>query len=279
MAKKSSIYNYLALTLFSVLAGWWLYLRLGESSDDAKELFSACYGLMALFGAFVGLKTSKLWGGYKSLIGRSVLFLSLGLLAQEFGQISYSLYTVFLDKEIPYPSIGDLGYAGSIFLYAYGLISLGRALSIRFTSKTFGKNIFSVFLPLAMLVVSYVEFLRDYSFEGASKLVVALDFGYPFGQAIYVSMAILVFFLSRKYLGGKMRPSILAIIFALIIQYASDFTFLFQTNRGTWTTAGINDFLYLVSYLAMTTAIIKLYKVNETLLTAGDQTQSSEEAS
>lgn len=266
----------LSVVVFSVLSAWWLTLRLtSEPSGSSLEWFSATYGMMALFGAITGLSISRQWGGAKSLIGKAIMLFSLGLFAQEFGQISYSLYTLLFHKEIPYPSIGDVGYFGSVILYAWGVIILGRALAIKFSSKTYANNILAIILPLVLLGASYLEFLKGYDFSEMPLLVIALDFGYPLGQAFYLALAVLVFLLSRKYLGGAMRPVILALIIALAVQYAADFMFLYQTKNETWTTAGINDFTYLFSYLVMTTAIIRFKAVSDKIMSTG---RDSEEA-
>ena len=42
---------------------------------------------------------------------------------------------------------------------------------------------------------------------------------------------------------------------ALMFQYLSDFTFLYQANAGTWYVGGLNDFLYFISYLMMTLSL------------------------
>jgi len=234
-------------------------------SDFALELFSGVYGVMALFGAVVGFKLSKEWGGRKSYVGRAIIMFALGLLAQEFGQITYSLYTLIFEQEIPYPSIGDIGYFGSIFFYIYGVWLLGKAVGAKYSIQSLGSKLLVVLIPAAVLAVSYWFFLREYEFDWSNPLTVFLDFGYPLGQAIYLSLAILVFTLSRKYLGGVMRPVILFLLFALAVQYVADFMFLYQTYHETWTTAGANDYVYLVAYFLMTVALLRFKFVANTI--------------
>ena len=53
-----------------------------------------------------------------------------------------------------------------------------------------------------------------------------------------------------------MRLPILLFLGALVLQYLSDFSFLYQASAGTWYAGGWNDFLYLISYLAMTVALL-----------------------
>lgn len=259
----------LATVIFGGLSVWWVALQLMEApSDFALELFSGVYGAMALFGAIVGFILAREWGGWKSYIGRAIRMFSFGLLAQEFGQITYSLYTLILHQEIPYPSIGDIGYFGSIFFYVYGVWLLGKAVGTKFSLRSYGNKLVAVIIPAAILAASYWYFLRDYEADWSQKLTTFLDFGYPLGQAIYISLAILVFTLSRKYLGGLMRPVILFVLFALGIQYMADFMFLYQTYHETWTTAGPNEYVYLFAYFVMTMALLGFKTVADKIRTS-----------
>lgn len=257
---KDKKYFLFSSLLFAVLSFWWLFIFIkgyaGETPE--AELFSATYGMMALTGGVIGLKVSKKWGGHKSHIGKFTLLISLGLLAQEFGQISYSLYTFLFHTEIPYPSIGDVGYFGSVVLYIWAVTFLIRALRLK-SKLTSGLNkLMVVFIPSILLVASYAFFLKGYVFDASSPLTIFLDFGYPLGQVLYISLALLALFLSRNYLGGIMKPVVLFLIFALLSQYISDFTFLYSVSRGSWQTGGINDYMYLISYFIMTIALLHL---------------------
>lgn len=246
------------ILLFIALSAWWAVLNLkGLAGDtDQAELFSAFYGFMALFGGVVGIFVSAHWGGWKSLIGKSIIMASLGLLAQEFGQIAYSLYTYLFHTEIPYPSAGDIGYFGSIIFYVLAGRYLIKALSLKKTLSSLVNKLIVLGVPLLLLIGSYVLFLKDYEFDFSNPLVVFLDFGYPLGQAVYISLALLAFILSRNYLGGLMKPVIMFVIFALFVQYLADFTFLYQVSHETWQTAGINDYMYLFSYFIMTLSLL-----------------------
>ncbi|MFH1170724.1 MAG: hypothetical protein V1704_04165 [Candidatus Vogelbacteria bacterium] len=183
--------------------------------------------------------------------------MSLGLLAQSFGQSVFSFY-FYTGAELPYPSLADLGFFGSIPLYIYGVILLGRASGIKVSLKSYAKQIVAFIIPLLMLGVSYYIFLKDYEFDWSQPIKTFLDFGYPLGQAFYVSIAILVFILSRKILGGIMKIPILIFLIALVSQYLSDYLFLYQSNNGTFVGGGSVDYMYLVSYFLMALSLIVL---------------------
>ena len=252
---KKNNYLVFVTVLFGFFVLFWAIIHIFKL-EHLYEIFSDTYGGMALLSGIYGLKLSKSWGYTKSLVGKSILLFSLGLVAQGFGQVTYSIYYLVLGIDVPYPSIGDLGYFGSIPLYIFGVWFLGKAAGMAHSLKSCKGIIVSVLVPLVILVASYAFFLSGYDFMEVPPLVVFFDFGYPLGQAIYLALAITVYLLSKSMLGGIMKDRVLILLAALLAQYAADFTFLFQASRDVWEAGGINDFMYLVSYLLMFIALV-----------------------
>lgn len=251
-----------AFLLFLVLSIWWIATQLFyQGNDNAHQLFAAVYGVMALWGAVWGMMISTKWGGMKSTFGKAIFFLSLGLLLQEFGQLAYSYYIYYLRIEVPYPSIGDIGYFGSIPCYIYGIWLLGKASGVKFLASDMQTKLIAIVQPVIVLLLGYVLFIKNYEFNWVNPLTVFLDFGYPLGEAVYMSIAIMAFIMSRRVLGGIMRSKILWILFALIIQFLSDYTFLYQARNGIWYAGGINDYMYLCAYFIMTLSLLQLNTV------------------
>ncbi len=251
----------LALGAFAVLALWWLVLSPFSptpETESARNIWGGIYQIMAYLGGISGLLISHKWGGLKSLLGRSVMAFSIGLLCQGFGQTVYTYYLFTQHIAAPYPSLGDLGYFGTIPFYVYGAVLLAKVSGVKISLKSYTYKLQALFIPILMLLISYVLFLREYVFDFSAPVKTFLDFGYPMGQAIYVSIAILTFVLSRNILGGIMRRPILFFLFALVLQYLCDYIFLYQFNAGNWYVGGINDFMYLTSYFLMTLALIYL---------------------
>lgn len=247
-----------ATSILFLLLAWWLAINYVIRVDDAhRQYFAAVYGIVALMGGLWGHDVSKKWGGVRSLLGRALLMFSLGLFAQEFGQIAYSFYAVYLHVEIPYPSIGDLGYFSSIIFYGYGVILLARASGAKISLKSVGSKFQAVLLPVCMLFISYYFFLANYSFHWDNPLGVFLDFGYPLGQAIYVSLALVTYLLLSKVLGGVMKNRILFVLYALCTQYVADYAFLYQVHNQIWQASSTSDLLYLFAYYVMTLALLQ----------------------
>ncbi len=250
-----------AIVFFSLFTFWWIYLQIsgGKGKNVQYDLFTVTYGIMALWGGVWGLHIAKKWGGLKSVMGKAIFLLSIGLLAQEFGQLAYTYYIYIKHIEVPYPSWGDVGYFGSIPFYSLGVLYLAKASGVKIGLRSFANKIQAVVLPLIMLLVSDLLFLQAYIFDWTKPLTVFLDFGYPFGDAIYVSLALITYMLSRTVLGGIMKNKILFILFALVVQFTADYTFLFQVSRKVWTISGINDYIYFLAYTVMTLGLLQLH--------------------
>ncbi|MBI2314558.1 hypothetical protein HYU93_00640 [Candidatus Daviesbacteria bacterium] len=256
----------IATVFFVFMTIWWLTIFLPGSKETFQNyLFAATYGLICLWGGSWGLIISKKWGGFSSAIGRAIIFFSLGLLAQEFGQLVFSYYNIFLKIEIPYPSLADVGFFGSIPFYIFGMAYLAKAAGSKFSLNTITNKLQIVVVPVSMLMISYLLFLKGYEFDFSDPLKVFLDFGYPFGEAFYISVAILAYFLSRKLLGGVMKSRILLLIGAFVMQYLADFNFLYQNSQGTWVNGGYGDYIYFLAYFVMTLGLIQFRTVLDKL--------------
>ncbi len=247
-----------AVFLFSGLFLWWMILTAANGTDEAKGLWGAAYQVVALWGGVWGLLIAKTWGGMKSIMGRAITAFSIGLLLQVFGQSVFSFYNLVASVEMPYPSLADVGFFGSIPFYAYGIFNLARASGIKISLKSASNKLQAVIIPLVILGLSYLYFLKGYEFDWSAPIRVFLDFGYPLGQAFYVAMALLTYLLSKKTLGGIMKNKVLFILLALAIQYLADYNFLYQAYAGTWGVSAYGDVIYLVAYFLMALGLIQL---------------------
>lgn len=268
-----------AVLLFMTLSAWWLALAfLSQPEDFSRYVFGASYGLMALFGGLYGIFTAKKWGAFKSSLGRAILFLAAGLLMAEFGQIVFSYYNIVQKELIPYPSLADIGFFGSIPMYILGAFSLSKVLNVSsLIKKDPLKLVVGVLVPLALLAVTYTLFLKGYTFSEMSKLIVFLDFGYPLGEVIYVSLALVTLLCVSRLLGGTMKKPLTILLCAFIAQYIAEFNFLYQNSHETWINGGYGDYLYLIAYFVMTISLIKIANVfakTSSRANSGTQTQN-----
>jgi hypothetical protein len=264
----------IAVGIFAFFLIYWIYFQLFLTQHEFHHrqiyTFSSIYGIMALWGAICGLWIARKWGGLKSVLGKSLIFFSIGLLLQEFGQLAYSYYYIVKDLEVAdYPGLGDIGFFGTIPIYCIAIFYLAKASGVALRIKSLKHVVPAVLITFLILVAGYALFLQNYEFDFSNPIKIFLDFGYPLGAAIYISLAVSTYILSKGVLGGVMRNSILFLLFALFMQFAADYTFLFQTHNGTWVDSGINDFIYFLSYFVMTLALIQFGVVYKKLNSEG----------
>ncbi len=252
---------FIASGIFTFFTLWWIYREFFEAHRDSYRIweFYNLYFIIALYGGLLGVHTSLRWGGIKSLLGRSILAFSLGLFTQCFGQIAYSYYGIALHNPNVYPSIGDFGFFATIPFYIYGILLLAKASGINLSFRLFRERPMALLVPITILVSGYFMFLRNYIFDWANPIKIFLDFGYPLGDAIYVSIAILVFIFSRSILDGIMRTKASLILVALIVQFIADY--IFAETSSTYYAGNYIDFLELLSYYLMTVALLSLKSI------------------
>lgn len=250
------------ITLWALVTAWFLYVHFFDASSNMRYALGATYGLMAILGGITGVIASKRWGGLRSKLGRTIFFLACGLLAAEFGQLVFSYYNIIRHVEIPYPSLADVGFFLNIPLYIIALTSLWQVSGTKYSLAKQKSKLLILFLPPIGLIFSYLYFLKGYVFTDASALRVFLDFGYPLGQAIYVTIALSIFILSVGALGGVMKKRILLLIVAFIAQYMADFNFLYQTLHETWVNGAYGDYLYFLAYTFMALSLIGFMSLN-----------------
>lgn len=250
----------ITIGLFIILSIWWIYIFILKTTDaPINHIFGFVYGGFSLWGSAYGFITARLWGGRKSIMGRAILAIAIGLLLQGFGQYSFWVYNYVLRVAVPYPSVSDIGYFGTIPFYIYAAIQFARASGTTFSLKLFRNRLYAVAIPAVMLTISYFLFLRNYTVNTSELLKTFFDFGYPLGQAIYISIAILAYSLSQKILGGIMKSRIMIIVAAFFAQYLADYIFIYFSEQ--YFPACFIDYFYLIAYVTMTIAILQLRDV------------------
>jgi hypothetical protein len=248
----------LVTLLFVGFIGWWIsFQHIVDKQGSSVNWFENTYGLVALIGSIIGFFAMKKWGGSKTVLGKSLMFFALGLFAQEAGQLVSSYYTQIAKEQLPYPSFGDVAYFGSVLLYICAAIFLTKMAGVKFSLRQRGYKVVAVAIPLILLVFSYAVLLHGHQYDTTKPLTVFLDAGYPIGQACYISIAIVAYLLSRKLMGGIMKAGFILVIVALLAQYVSDFTFIYESHRNAYVPGKFDDLLYLIAYYVMTLAMIK----------------------
>ena len=186
----------------------------------------------------------------KSNVGRALFFIAAGTTAWGVGQMFWSLYyNILMKVDIPYPSLADVGYIVAIPLWVIGIINLSYATGVKFSLKNVMGKLFLFILPIVLIAFSYYLLIdvaragQISDFKGGAYKVF-FDLAYPLGDVLILTLSVLVYGLSFKYLGGRYKFPILSIILGFIVQYITDFSFSFVTTNNTYFNGHWVDILF-----------------------------------
>lgn len=254
----SSLLTKITLAIFGLLTIFWIVLQMKLLPWKLADIFSSTYFIIPLWGALWAILRADKWRGIKSIMGKTMLFFSFGLLCQVIGQISYAVSVHIFHIQIPYPSLGDLGYFGSTLFYLYGVFLLFKVAGIKFKAGLVIKHILVSIISFMCLLIGAYIFLQSYIFQFSDMLKLFLDIWYPVIGIVNFYIVLLLYLELKANKKNILKNKVVFFVFALLIQFLSDSVFIYQANLETWTGGQVNDYMYLLGYLFMTLAILKL---------------------
>lgn len=215
--------------------------------------------LLPITGGIVGLINSRGWGGWSSAIGRGSLGIGLGTLAWAGGMIIWNYYLFFTDVEVPYPSLADAIFILSWPLWAYGLLQISRVVGIKYALKNKKGKFAFVLIPVMVIALSYYllfEVARGGEVDfGSGVIKLFFDLFYPIGDIVILTFTILVYNLSRNFLGGIYKRPILFLLLAFLLNYFADFTFSYTTTNETYFNGHLVDLLFTTAMFVLSLSL------------------------
>lgn len=258
------------VTLFLLTAIFWISLLFVSDNlllDNLRKFTQIPLVIIPLIGGFLGIKNAFNWGGTKSVLGRGLLGIGLGLIAWSGGMIIWNYYLFFTNIEVPYPSLADAIFILSWPLWTYGLLELSKAIGVKFAWRRLSNKIGIFFISGFVIALSiYLIFgvARDWNitFDG-SAVKLFFDLFYPVGSIVISTLVLLIYWLSRNFLGGIYKISIIVLFLGFLFNYASDFTFSLVTTNETYFNGHFVDFMFTT---AMFTLSLGLSMINANIL-------------
>lgn len=222
-------------------------------------MFSFSTAVLAFIGGIMGFIVSKHWGGNKSAVGKGLQALSIGTILWALGNFVWSYYTFFLHTAIPYPSLSDVGYIAAVPLWMIGIFYLSKATGAKYGLRNKLGQAFLVILPIIMFVVCYyllVTVARGGSItSGGGLLKVFFDFAYPLSDVVIITIALLTYGLSFRYLGGRYKWPVLITLLGFLIEFFADFSFSYTTTINTYFNGYYPDMLFATSMFVISFGI------------------------
>lgn len=240
----------LILNLFFVgMLIWWLSInQRGLENTNENYYFVVLQGALPVLAGILGILTGRRWGGFRSEIGKALTYTSIGLVTWGIGNLIFSYYNLFLDSEVPYPSIADAAYILSWPLWTIGIVSLFRTTGAKFGARSVYGKVILLIVPVLVAAFSYyilVIVARQgivSTYEDSIKTF--FDLAYPVGDLVILTVVTLLYSLSFRYLGGYFKWPILILLAGFAINYFGDVSFSYTTTKETYFSANWVDLIF-----------------------------------
>lgn len=266
--KPSSIRLFTLHAFFAMLTGMWVALEYVKPGDGTfTYTYNFLYALLALYGGVCAFFTAKEWGGFKSLYGKTLIFLGITLVSWSVGGFIWAYYNFggftvnnFINPqtidEAPYPSWADLGFGLYIPLALISLMTLAHAVGVKYIWKDHRGKIVLITVPVLATIVTFLMYkdLRQLQITDPGQfLQIFFNYYYTAGGAFIAALAGVIIYLSPQYQSGKLKYAIYLVAFGVTMQYVADFVFTYRTYPGieSYYNADISDFLYSLSLYAV----------------------------
>jgi diguanylate cyclase len=235
----------LAFTLADVV---WLRFQLGgEALTQAYSDLTGCVCIgVAVFATTRAWRHSEGWSrrAWGLLVASTAMF--------AVGEFVWTFYELALRREVPFPSIADVGYLLAYPLAALATISFPTA-PLRLTSRI-RTLMDALIIAGSLFYVGWAIVLGPlYSAGSGSFVEQAIGLAYPVADILIV--AILLFVISRAGRGG--RASLMLLAAGLGCLAISDSAFAVLTVHDTYASGAVTDAGWNLGYLLIALAALR----------------------
>lgn len=248
----------------SLLAlGWLAMFIAGSKENTINSWWGVGLAVVTIIYGILGLLTAGHWSWLKSYVGKGIFFISLGLIMWGVGQAGW-MYYVFKDPltQSPPSHLLDILYFSSIPLWTVGIYMLSKATGAKYALRKTKGKLMVLILSVVMIIFSYY-FLVVVARGGSAYFEQAFwkkffDLGYSMGDAINFTLALSIFGLSFKRLGGKFKQPIISILVAFGLLFLADFAFSYFDGKDMYYNGDLSDLLYLAAITLLSLGICLL---------------------
>lgn len=249
--KKNIKIGIIVVSTLLMIVSWAAIFFSNTRSTKINYWWQAAMAVVAILFGFLGLLTAKHWSWLKSSVGRSVFFVALGVIIWGIGQAGWTYFIFkYPNQESPPSRILDAIDYSALPIWGYGVFMLSKATGAKYGLKKLKGKLLVVGLAAIMIAASYY-FLVVLARGGTAYFHQSFantffDLGYSIGDAIIFTLSLAIFGLSWKYLGGRFKKPIIAVLVGFGVLYLADFSFAYLDTRGRYFNGSLPDLLYMV---------------------------------
>jgi diguanylate cyclase (GGDEF)-like protein/PAS domain S-box-containing protein len=238
----------------AVIALLWLASLVWGLGGASTTQAISNFGLIAAAGAagITCIRTARFSSPQQERMWR---LMGASALSWGSGQAAWTWYETVLGRDVPFPSLADVGYLAAVPLAAAALISLpfaAQSLVGRLRQVLDG-----LMIAASLLLVSWVLVLSPLFRSGGDNLMSqAISLAYPIGDVVVGT--IVLFVLARARMGSGTRETPLPLLGGGLVAIAvADSGFVYLTAVGSYASGALIDAGWFLGYLLVLLAARK----------------------
>jgi diguanylate cyclase (GGDEF)-like protein/PAS domain S-box-containing protein len=228
-----------------VCVAWSGFLALYSNGSTTQTVSNLGLMAVALAAGGQSFARGRREGGQAA---RAWRLLGLSCLSWGCGQAAWTWYESVLGREVPFPSIADIGYLMFVPLAAAALMafpSVPRRLSSRIRTVLDG-----LLIACAMLFMSWMVVLGPLFDAGGDPFTLAIGLAYPLGDVVIIT--ILLFASSHRSQRTSSSRASRPLLFAGLLAFAvADSGFVYLTNSGSYSSGSLIDIGWFCAFAAI----------------------------
>ncbi|HJU01616.1 MAG TPA: EAL domain-containing protein [Actinomycetes bacterium] len=171
------------------------------------------------------------------------------------GQAAWTWYETVLGRDVPFPSLADVGYLAAVPLAAAALLSLPFAA--RSVAGRVRQVLDGLMIAASLLLVSWVLVLSPlFRTDGGGILSQSISLAYPIGDVVVGTIVLVM--LARARRGSGTRGIPLALLGGGLVAWAvSDSGFVYLTAVGSYSSGALIDAGWFLGYILILLAARK----------------------
>jgi diguanylate cyclase (GGDEF)-like protein/PAS domain S-box-containing protein len=176
---------------------------------------------------------------------------ALGTLSWGLGQAMWTWYECVLGRQVPFPSLADVGYLGMPVLTAAGLLTV--PLAAQSAANRARSLLDGTLVSIGLLLISYLLLLKELIAAGAdSAISLIISLAYPVSDVVIVTVVVFIFARDRHRHSARMP---LLLVGAGLVTFAfSDSGFAYLTMIGAYSSGSVIDAGWFAGFLLLAVA-------------------------